>query len=136
MPSRAAGENLSRNYSAWKEQSIRQDVCPVRDVMDHIGNKWSTHVIINLSQHPLRFGELKKAIPNISQRVLSQTLRDLERDGLISRVVYPTSPPSVEYSLTALGVSLLVPLWELVSWANENHGAILNARKYFVCMRK
>lgn len=100
--------------------------------MDHIGSKWNTLVIIILSQRPQRFGELKREIPEISQRVLTQTLRNLEQDGLINRVVYPTKPPSVEYSLTMLGESLLIPLWELLSWASANHDKILRARKHFV----
>lgn len=104
--------------------------------MDHIGSKWNTLVLITLSQRPQRFGELKRGIPEISQRVLTQTLRDLEQDGLINRTVYPTKPPSVEYSLTKLGASLLIPLWELVSWANTHHDKIQRSRKRFIAAGK
>lgn len=102
--------------------------CPVRDVLDQIGDKWSTLIVITLSERPYRFGELRRAVPDISQRMLTQTLRDLARDGLISRHVFPTQPPSVEYRLTPLGRSLMEPLGALVRWADTNHAAIRAAR--------
>ena len=105
---------------------------PARDVLNHIGNKWGSLIIISLAQEPLRFSQLRKEIPNISQRMLTQALRDLEQDGLVIRTVYPTKPPSVEYSLSKLGVSLLPPLWEMVSWANKNYSKILQARERFI----
>src|SRR6195952_6035976 len=74
--------------------------CPVRDVMQQINGKWSTLLVEALSQRPYRFGELKRVVPDISQRMLTQTLRDLQRDGYIDREVFPTKPPSVEYRLT------------------------------------
>ncbi len=80
----------------------------------------------------MRFGELSREIPGISQRVLTQALRDLERDGLINRTVYPTKPPSVEYNLTPLGKSFLIPLWEFVNWADTNYNTIISARKRFM----
>jgi DNA-binding HxlR family transcriptional regulator len=105
--------------------------CPVRDVLDHMGDKWSTLLLITLGGRAHRFGELRRAVPDISQRMLTQTLRDLQRDGLISRHVFPTTPPSVEYALTPLGSSLLVPLSTLIQWADEHHGAIRAARSAF-----
>jgi DNA-binding HxlR family transcriptional regulator len=105
--------------------------CPVRDVLDRIGDKWSTLIIIMLAGRVHRFGELRRAIPDISQRMLTQTLRDLQRDGFVARRVYPTQPPSVEYSLTALGVSLLEPVAGLTRWADEHHRAIQAAREAF-----
>lgn len=105
--------------------------CPVRDVMDHIGGKWSSLLLMALGARPHRFGELKRAVPDISQRMLTQTLRDLQRDGLISRQVFATVPPSVEYRLTALGESLMPPLMALAAWANANHPAIRQARLDF-----
>lgn len=105
--------------------------CPVRDVLDHIGDKWSSLIVLTLSDRPYRFGELRRAIPDISQRMLTQTLRDLQRDGLVSRHVFPTLPPSVEYRLTPLGVSLLGPLGQLIQWANANHAEIRAARAQF-----
>jgi DNA-binding HxlR family transcriptional regulator len=80
--------------------------CPVRQVLDQIGDKWSTLMLLSLSEKPYRFGELRRLIPDISQRMLTQTLRDLQRNGLILRTVFPTQPPSVEYRLTPLGESL------------------------------
>lgn len=136
MPSREAGKKLSKIYCTWKDQHASRDIYPIGVAMEHISNKWSTHIIINLSEFPLRFGELKRAIPDISQRVLAQTLRDLERDGLVNRVVYPTNPPSVEYSLTILGQSLLVPLWYLADWANSNYQVVLGSRERFKRTKK
>lgn len=105
--------------------------CPVRDVLDHIGDKWTTLIVLTLSERPYRFGELRRSVPDISQRMLTQTLRDLQRDGLVSRHVFPTLPPSVEYRLTPLGTSLLAPLSELIRWANAHHGEIRIARDKF-----
>ncbi len=90
--------------------------CPTRDLLDKIGSTWSVLVIMQLGAGTKRFAELRQAIDRIariSQRMLTQTLRTLERDGLVKRTVYPTSPSAVEYELTALGRSLLEPLKEL-----------------------
>ena len=105
--------------------------CPIRDVLDQIGDKWSTLLLITLGERPHRFGALRRAVPDISQRMLTQTLRDLQRDGLISRHVHPTVPPSVEYRLTELGQSLLEPLSHLIRWADTHHAAIRAARQDF-----
>ena len=88
-------------------------------------------MVIALASRPHRFGELHRAIPDISKRMLTQTLRDLECDGLVSRHVFPTKPPSVEYRLTPLGASLLTPLAGLVEWADEHHAEICAARVLF-----
>ncbi|WP_414986672.1 winged helix-turn-helix transcriptional regulator [Acidovorax sp.] len=102
--------------------------CPVRDVLDRIGDKWSTLILVTLANGPHRFSAVQRAIPDISKRMLTQTFRDLERDGLIARTVFPTKPPSVEYGLTPLGETLLEPLTVLVQWADRSHAAIKNAR--------
>lgn len=102
--------------------------CPVRDVLDRIGDKWSTLVLVSLADGPHRFSAMQRAIPDISKRMLTQTFRDLERDGLIARTVFPTKPPSVEYCLTPLGETILEPLTVLVQWADRSHAAIKNAR--------
>lgn len=107
------------------------DACPVRGVLDRIGDKWSTLMVLTLALRPHRFGELKRAIPDISQRMLTQTLRDLQRDGYVARKVFPTTPPAVEYSLTDLGRSLMVPLSGLVDWAVRTRGAVEKARAAF-----
>jgi len=105
--------------------------CPVRDALDRIGDKWSTLVLVTLADRPRRFSEVRRAIPGISKRMLTQTFRELERDGLIARTVFPTKPPSVEYRLTPLGETMLEPLRALADWANRSHEAIKNARLAF-----
>lgn len=105
--------------------------CPVRQVLNQIGDKWSTLMLLALSEKAYRFGELRRLIPDISQRMLTQTLRDLQRNGLISRTVFPTQPPSVEYRLTPLGQSLLEPVGALVRWAETHYARILTAREHF-----
>jgi DNA-binding HxlR family transcriptional regulator len=105
--------------------------CPVRDVLDHIAAKWTTLILIALDEQPLRFGALRRALPDISKRMLTQSLRDLERDGLLTRHVYPTKPPSVEYRLSELGRTMLVPLGALIEWAARAHPTIQQARRAY-----
>jgi DNA-binding HxlR family transcriptional regulator len=105
--------------------------CPVRDVLAKLGGKWSTLIVMALAERPHRFGELRRALADISQRMLTETLRDLQRDGLVSRRVFPTQPPSVEYALTDLGRSLLASFAALVHWAEANHEAIRASRRRF-----
>jgi DNA-binding HxlR family transcriptional regulator len=105
--------------------------CPIRDVLDRIGDKWSVLIVGHLKDGPVRFGALRRGIGDISQRMLTETLRHLQRDGLIYRKVYPTVPPSVEYGLTDLGRSLLVPLDKLVEWSAQNHEVVKKARRVF-----
>lgn len=105
--------------------------CPVRDVLDCIGDRWSLLTLSALEDGTLRFTELKRAIGDISQRMLAQTLRTLERDGYVTREVFPTIPPRVEYTLTDLGESLLARVKPLVRWAEENHARVRKARKAF-----
>lgn len=125
---RTAADHLVAGWEAWREGGLPGEACPVRGVLDRIGDKWSVLIVLTLAGAPHRFGALRRAVPDISQRMLTQTLRDLERDGLLSRTVHPTKPPSVEYALTPLGESLLVPLLGLVRWADEHHAEILAAR--------
>ena len=106
--------------------------CPVRDVLDCIGDRWSLLTLASLENGTLRFTELKRAIGDISQRMLAQTLRTLEREGYVTREVFPTIPPRVEYTLTDLGESLLAKLKPLVQWADENHARVRKARKAYV----
>ncbi|MER8863524.1 helix-turn-helix transcriptional regulator [Mesorhizobium sp. M0751] len=105
--------------------------CPVRDVIQGISNKWSSLLMEALAEKPYRFGELRRLVPDISQRMLTQTLHDLQRDGYVHRQVFPTKPPSVEYSLTDLGRSMFGPLHQLIQWAELNHGAVREARAFF-----
>ena len=105
--------------------------CPIRDVLDRIGDKWSSLILSSLKSGPLRFGALRREIPDISQRMLTETLRNLQRDGFLTRTVYPTTPPAVEYALTLLGRSLCDTLGQLANWSADNHDAIRAARLNF-----
>jgi DNA-binding HxlR family transcriptional regulator len=121
--------------TTWMDQAILNrhlaQACPVRDVLDRIGDKWSVLLLAELKGGPARFGVLRRRVPDISQRMLTETLRHLQRDGYISRTVFPTAPPGVEYSLTAMGRSLLQPLDHLVAWTAENHDNVRQARLSF-----
>ena len=103
----------------------------VSGVLARIGDKWSVLIVTRLGARPLRFNELKREIGGISQRMLTLTLRGLERDGLVTRTVFPTIPPRVDYELTALGRSLLEPVSALGDWALKNIGRIDAARLKF-----
>ncbi len=105
--------------------------CPMRDVLDRIGDSWSLLVIINLQERPVRFNALKRSIEGISQRMLTVTLRSLERDGLVRRTVKPTTPPEVEYALTEVGQSIAVPIGALGLWAAQNRHLLVQARARF-----
>ena len=107
---------------------IGPDDCPVRDVLNRVGDKWSVLVLHLLSVQTKRFTELRNDIDGISQRMLTVTLRGLERDGLVSRTVYPVVPPRVDYTLTELGQSLSETINNLVDWAEHNRPLIDNAR--------
>lgn len=105
--------------------------CPIRDVLDHIGDKWSVLLLSQLRDGPKRFGALRRAVTDISQRMLTETLKDLQRDGFVSRTVHPTVPPSVEYALTDLGRDLLGPVDQLVEWVTVHHDEVRAARARF-----
>jgi len=103
----------------------------INEVLSRIGDKWSMLIVQCLADGPQRFSELRRAIPTISQRMLTLTLRGLERDGLVSRTVTPSIPPRVDYELTALGVSLRGPVCALSQWALANIDAIHGAQSVF-----
>ena len=105
--------------------------CPVRGVLDKISDKWSMLLVMTLASGPKRFNQLRREVPDISQKMLTQTLRDLQRDGMVARRVYDTNPPSVEYWLTALGESIIVPFGHLIHWASDHHRQIGAARLAF-----
>ncbi len=120
--------NDSPPDSACDEEPPRP-VCGIRDILDRIGDTWSVLVTIQLRLHgPRRFGQLLRSVDGISQRMLTVTLRRLQRDGLIDRTVLDTSPPQVKYSLTEVGHSLTSILKELVDWAATNRADIDAAR--------
>jgi DNA-binding HxlR family transcriptional regulator len=103
--------------------------CPATEVLHRIGDKWTMLVIVLLGRRPYRFNELHRDIEGISQRMLTRTLRTLENDGIVRRTVFPTVPPSVEYAITTLGESLLVPLSAVADWAVSHHAEITAARQ-------
>lgn len=100
-------------------------------ILDRIGDKWCVMVVGYLSKGPMRFNAMMRAIGGVSHRMLTLTLRGLERDGLVKRTAYPTIPPKVEYELTELGSSLIKPLRALAAWAQHNRPAVEAARAKF-----
>jgi DNA-binding HxlR family transcriptional regulator len=107
---------------------IYNDRCPTRAVLDRIADKWALLILDRLGKDPARFNALKREIEGISQKVLSQTLKNLERDGLVSRTVYASVPVTVEYALTPLGRRLTEAVAALAHWAESNMPAILKAQ--------
>ncbi|TBW34390.1 transcriptional regulator [Siculibacillus lacustris] len=109
----------------------RAVTCPIRDVLDRLGDSWSVLVVLRLGDGPTRFNALRRAVGAISQRMLTVTLRSLERDGLVTRTVFPTNPPQVEYALSDLGRSLAGPIGGLADWAVANQERIGANRRRF-----
>ncbi len=104
-------------------------ICPVRDILDRIGSKWSLLIISTLSANGvMRFNEIQHTLGDISQRMLTVTLRDLEKDGMISREIYPQVPPKVEYKLTSRGESFIPILSQLIEWSLTNCQQIIQDR--------
>jgi DNA-binding HxlR family transcriptional regulator len=124
------GKRLSADQRAWIQAGYSGS-CPVRDLLDRIGDTWTLLVILRLGEQPLRFRQLLKAVEGISQRMLTVTLRALERDGFVSRKVFDTKPPAVQYKLTPIGESLLAPITGLTHWALENDAKIKQARAIY-----
>ena len=110
---------------------VAEECRAVSEVLARVGDKWTVLVVNELGNGPRRFNEIRRALGSISQRMLTLTLRGLERDGLVTRTVFPTIPPKVEYALTPLGRSLLVPVSGIGLWARQNRSAIQEARKRF-----
>jgi DNA-binding HxlR family transcriptional regulator len=110
------------------------DCCPIKDLLTRIGDKWSVLVIVTLARapdHRLRFSELMREVNGISQRMLSTTLRHFERDGIVTRHLYPEVPPRVEYTLTKRGLGLLVPVKALVTWIENEWPDIEKSRQEY-----
>ena len=128
MTKRQAQEGTSRLPG---NLHVAEDCRAVSEVLARVGDKWTVLVVSTLGDGRKRFNELRKALGSISQRMLTLTLRGLERDGLVTRTVFPTVPPRVEYELTRLGRSLLEPVSELGLWARRNRAAIADARARF-----
>ena len=114
------------------DTSKHSNCSAMSDVLSRIGDKWSVMVVGMLSRNgTLRFNELKRMINGVSQRMLTLTLRNLERDGLVHRMIYPEVPPRVEYSLTEMGKTLDGPISKLWDWSAEHHTAIIDAREIY-----
>ena len=114
-----------------RHKGLPTDCRAISEVLARVGDKWSVLVVTLLGAGPRRFNELRRAIGGISQRMLTLTLRGLERDGLVTRTVFPTVPPRVDYALTPLGRDLLEPVSALGAWALRNQGKIARARERF-----
>jgi DNA-binding HxlR family transcriptional regulator len=111
---------------------VPHEKCPaIREVLDLVGDKWSVLVVGTLRDGSLRFSELRRSIEGISQRMLTLTLRNLERDGLLTRTVTPTIPMRVDYRLTRLGRTLLIPVLALAEWSQKHGAAIQEARRKY-----
>src|ERR1700719_41344 len=110
---------------------VAEDCRAVSEILARVGDKWTVLVVGVLGDGSKRFSEIRRAIGSISQRMLTLTLRGLERDGLVTRTVFPTIPPRVDYELTRLGHSLLEPVTVLPSWAIKNRAGIQNACRGF-----
>lgn len=113
------------------ELGISGDCKITGQILARIGDKWSVFVIGSLARRTMRFNELKRRIGGVSQRMLTLTLRGLERDGLVRRTVYPTIPPRVDYDLTPLGRTLVVPLRGIADWAEAHIGEVVDSRKTY-----
>jgi DNA-binding HxlR family transcriptional regulator len=114
-----------RNYDVYSEN------CPTRLVLDHIADKWASLILWRISDGPVRFNELRRKIEGISTKVLSQALKQLERDGLILRRAFATVPVTVEYSITPLGNTLAEKLATVTQWAEQNIEAVLAAQEQY-----
>src|SRR4029078_10986975 len=122
----------SQEGTPMSPRNKRKESCPaVREVLHRVGDKWSVLIVDLLGEGPMRFSDLRRSVEGISQRMLTLTLRGLERDGLITRTVFPEIPPRVEYELTRLGKTLLEPIQGLAEWAEKFRTSIQDAREKY-----
>jgi DNA-binding HxlR family transcriptional regulator len=105
--------------------------CVARAILDRIGGRWAIHLLVALNSGRMRYTELLGGVPGISRRMLTRTLRELERDGLVERTEYPTVPVSVDYALTPLALDLAGPLWAIAAWAEHNGDRIREAQRRY-----
>lgn len=122
-------EILGARFNSWTAFDLDAAQCPVRNLLDRIGDRWSILILSALAAGPKRFSALARVVPDISKRMLTQTLRTLETDGLVHRDVRPTVPPQVTYSLTPMGESFAGPLLSLIDWAEAHFATVLEARR-------
>lgn len=121
---------MSRSNTDVSAQVVAE-ACPVQEVLDRIAGKWSILVMVAAAAGPIRFTELERAIPSVSRRMLTLTLRTLERDGLMTRTVYPTVPPKVEYELTPMAQELRTAFLTLTKWSETHRAEIIAARRAY-----
>lgn len=124
-------DTAATRLDQWKAEGFVPENCPVRSILGHVAAKWTSLILLELSVEPRRFNALGRALPDISKRMLTQSLRDLERDGMVERRVFDTKPPSVQYSLTDMGQSVLKPLTHMVDWAMDHQDEISQNRNSF-----
>ncbi|MBT1090935.1 helix-turn-helix domain-containing protein [Streptomyces sp. Tu102] len=119
---------MSQRNTGVTVQAVNAQACPVREVLDRVSGKWSVQILVAAAHGPIRFTELERGIEGISRRMLTLTLRNLERDGLVTRTVHPTVPPKVEYELTSVARELHETLQRLTDWAERNRVYIAESR--------
>lgn len=119
---------MSQGNTGVTVQVVNAHACPVREVLDRVAGKWSVQILVAAAHGPIRFTELERSVEGISRRMLTLTLRNLERDGLVTRTVYATVPPKVEYALTPVALELHETLQRLTDWAEQNRVHIAESR--------
>ncbi|MCT9081941.1 winged helix-turn-helix transcriptional regulator [Streptomyces fulvoviolaceus] len=127
---------MSQRNTGVTAQVVNAHACPVREVLDRVSGKWSVQILVAAAHGPIRFTELERSIEGISRRMLTLTLRNLERDGLVTRTVHPTVPPKVEYELTPVARELHETLQRLTNWAERNRVYIAEARATYDAERE
>ncbi|GAA2130413.1 winged helix-turn-helix transcriptional regulator [Glycomyces algeriensis] len=113
------------------KSDVQAEACPIVQIIDRVAGKWSVSILVAAIRKPVRYTELERSVPGISRRMLTLTLRNLERDGLLERTVYPTVPPKVEYSATPSARELYGHLTGLLDWAERHQPEIIEARKAY-----
>lgn len=119
---------MSPRHTQVSAREVDEQACPLREVLDRVSGKWSVQVLVAAVRGPIRFTELERSIEGVSRRMLTLTLRNLERDGLLLRTVYPTVPPKVEYSATPMARELHAHLVGLIDWAERHRSDVVAAR--------
>jgi DNA-binding HxlR family transcriptional regulator len=125
---RDTGVSLGGRASA---DEVHQEACPLREVLDRVAGKWSVQILVAVVRGPIRYTELERSVEGISRRMLTLTLRNLERDGLLIRTVFPTVPPRVEYECTPMARELHRYLTGLVEWAEKHRGDVAASRRMY-----
>ncbi|MFF3705200.1 winged helix-turn-helix transcriptional regulator [Streptomyces phaeochromogenes] len=127
---------MSQGNTGVTSQVVHAEGCPVQEVLDRVAGKWSVMIIVAAAHGPIRFTELERSIEGISRRMLTLTLRNLERDGLVTRTVHPTVPPKVEYELTPVARELHASLLGLTDWAERHRVTIAESRAAYDALHR